>query len=117
MSPITVLFIKRLAPAWLAGDAKLSWQRLALALVPIAGSGIFLGLFMLTLSHLKVERMSLEWVPAVRIGLLLFGSGFSAWLALRMVFTRVSWRHSLAFASFLLPLGLIDGIWSAVFFG
>jgi polyferredoxin len=105
------------AAAWLAGDAKLSWQRLALALVPIAGIGIFLGLSMLTLSHLKGERMSLEWLSALRIGLLVFGTGFSAWLGWRLIVRAPTWRGLLAFAVFLLPLGLIDWLWRAVFFG
>ena len=103
------------AAAWLAGDAKLSWQRLALALVPIAGIGIFLGLSMLTLSHLKGERMSLDWVAALRIGLLVFGTGFSAWLGWRLTVRDLSLRGLLAFAVFLLPLGLIDWLWRAVF--
>ncbi len=105
------------AAVWLAGDAKLSWQRLSLALVPIAGIGIFLGLSMLTLSHLKGERMSLDWVAALRIGLLVFGTGFSAWLGWRLIVRDQRLRGLLAFALFLLPLGLIDWLWRAVLFG
>lgn len=56
---LAVLTAVRLA-TWLANHPALSWQRLGLSLVPIAGVGIFLGLSMLTLSHLKAERIPLE---------------------------------------------------------
>ena len=113
---LTVLTAVR-AAAWLARDVTLSWQRLALALVPVAGMGIFLGLSMLTLSHLKAEKIALDWVPLVRIGVLVLGSGFSAWLGLRLIVTRLTMRRLLASILFLLPLTLIDWIWVAVFFG
>ena len=102
---------------WLGGDAKLSWQHLTLALVPVAGMGIFLGLSMLTLTHLKAEGIALNWVPAVRIGLLVLGTGLSAWLGWRLIVTRPAIRRLLAYAMFVLPLGFIDGIWITAFFG
>lgn len=109
-----------LVPVWLAariaGRTTLSWQRLALALVPLAGAGIFLGLSMLTLAHLKAERISLEWVPAVRIVLLTAGSGFSAWLGWRLINATPSARRLPAFAVYALPLALINVIWSMAFF-
>lgn len=113
---VAVLIAVR-AAAWLARDATLSWQRLALALVPVAGMGIFLGLSMLTLSHLKTEKIALDWVPQIRIGVLVLGSGFSGWLGLRLIVTRLTMRRLLASILFLLPLAMIDWIWVAVFFG
>ena len=109
-----VLTAVRMA-AWLARDVK--WQRLALALVPVAGMGIFLGLSMLTLSHLKAEKIALDWVPLFRVGVLVLGSGFSAWLGLRLIVAQLTIRRLLAYILFLLPLVLIDRIWVAVFFG
>jgi polyferredoxin len=110
-----------LASIWLAirvaGSAALSWRRLALALVPLAGTGVFLGLSMLTLGHLKAERIPLEWVPAMRIMLLAAGSGFSAWLGWRLIGANASGRRLPAFAVYLLPLALIDAIWAMAFFG
>jgi polyferredoxin len=112
---LAMLAAIRLA-ARLANDSALSWQRLALALVPLAGMGIFLGLSMLTLAHLKAERISLECVPAVRIILLVLGSTFSAWLGWKLLVTGKSLRRLLAFAVYALPIILIDWIWAATFF-
>lgn len=107
-------------PIWLAtrlaGRPALSWQRFALALVPLAGTGIFLGLSMLTLVHLKAERIPLEWVPAVRLLLLAAGSVFSAWLGWRLLSGASLMRRISAFAVYLLPLALIDAIWAIAFF-
>lgn len=102
--------------ARVAGDPTLSWQRLALSLVPSAGAGIFLGLSMLTLSHLKAENVPLAWVPAARAALLLAGNGFSAYLGWRLIVTRCSARRLLAFAISLLPLALTGAMWTATLF-
>jgi hypothetical protein len=72
---------------------------------------------MLTLGHLKAERIPLEWVPAMRIMLLAAGSGFSAWLGWRLIGANASGRRLPAFAVYLLPLALIDAIWAMAFFG
>jgi polyferredoxin len=111
----TVMLCVRLA-ARVAGDAGLSWQRLALALIPLAGMSIFLGLSMLTLGHLKAERVSLEWVAPVRVALLVLGSGFSAWLGARLLLRSARLRDALAYLLFLLPIALIDTIWTLNFF-
>ena len=106
---------------WLAArvlrDPTLSWQKLSLALVPMAGVGVFLGLSMLTLGHLKAEGVTLAWVPAVRGVLLALGTGFSAYLLVRMSLVRFSLRACAGLAVALLPLGLILRIWSDVLFG
>ena len=106
---------------WLAArvlrDPAVSWQKLSLALVPIAGVGVFLGLSMLTLGHLKAESVTLTWVPAVRSALLTLGAGFSAYLLLRMCLVRLSWRAVAGLAVALLPLGLLVRVWLSVLFG
>jgi polyferredoxin len=111
---LAVLACVRLA-AWVARDGALSWQRLSLGLVPLAGMSIFLGLSMLTLGHLKAERVSLEWVAPVRVALLLLGSGFSAWLGVQLLRPRTL-RRLAALGLYLLPLALIDTIWALNFF-
>lgn len=115
-----VLGLAILACVWLAArlanNPALSWQRLSLALVPLAGMGIFLGLSMLTLAHLKAERISLEWVPAARMSLLVLGSGFSAWLGWKLLAGNPSMRRLRAFAAYMLPIALGDLIWAAAFF-
>jgi polyferredoxin len=110
-----VLAAVRIA-AWLAANPKLSWQRLSQALVPLGGMGIFLGLSMLTLSHLKAERITLDWVPHARMLLLVLGTGFSAWLGWKLIMQQASLRRLLAFAVYALPLALIDAIWVISFF-
>lgn len=110
-----------LAAVWLAArlaaNPQLSWQRLALALVPLAGIGIFLGLSMLTLSHLKAERITLGWVPDARLALIGIGTGFSAWLGWKLIMPKPAWRQLPALAAYAVPLALIDAIWAATFFG
>lgn len=102
--------------ARIAGRADLSWRRLALGLIPMAGAGVFLGLSMLTLSHLKAERLPLEWVPSVRVALLAAGSGFSGWLGWRLIAPGFSPRRLLAFVVYLMPPALIVAVWALAFF-
>jgi polyferredoxin len=111
---LAVVACVRLA-AWVARDEALSWQRLSLGLVPLAGMSIFLGLSMLTLGHLKAERVSLEWVAPVRVVLMVLGTAFAAWLGLRLLRPTAP-RRLAALALYLLPLALIDTIWALNFF-
>lgn len=108
-----------LTTVWLAArmadHLALSWQRLALSLVPIAGVGIFLGLSMTSLSQLRAERISLEWVPVARAILLVTASGFSAYLGWKLIVIRITARRLLAFSVSLLPIALIGSIWVAMF--
>ena len=109
------------AGVWLAArvlrDPALPWQKLSLALVPMAGVGVFLGLSMLTLGHLKTEGVTLGWVPAVRGALLTLAAGFSAYLMLRMCLVRFSMRCVAGLALALLSLGIILRIWLGILFG
>ena len=109
------------AGVWLAArvlrDPALSWQKLSLALVPMAGAGVFLGLSMLTLGHLKAEGVTLTWVPAVRGVLLTLAAGFSAYLTLRMCLARFSVRAVAGLALAWLPLALMVRVWLSVLFG
>ncbi|BCO28353.1 hypothetical protein MIZ03_3253 [Rhodoferax lithotrophicus] len=108
------------AGIWLAArvlrDQAVSWQKLALSLVPMAGAGVFLGLSMLTIGHLKSEGLNLSWVPALRATLLTLATGFSAYLMLRMCLTRISQRTLAGLTLALLPLGLIVRVWLWVLF-
>ncbi|RZI41269.1 4Fe-4S binding protein [Herbaspirillum sp. HC18] len=108
------------AAIWMAARAaksqQLSWKRLALGLVPLAGTGVFLGLSMLTLGHLKAERLPLDWVPPVRIALLAGGSVFSAYLGWRLIALPLSIRRLAAFGIYLLPVALIVDVWASLFF-
>lgn len=109
-----------LAPIWaaarLSGLPSLPWRRLALGLVPLAGMSVFLGLSMLTLGHLKAERIALEWVAPVRIALMSAGSLFSAWLGWNLLATQPALRRMVSFVLYLLPIALMDAVWVSSFF-
>lgn len=106
---------------WLAArvlhEPAVPWQKLSLALIPIAGGGIFLGLSMLTLSQLRAEGISLDWVPAARGVLLTLTAGFSVYLISRLCLQRFSWRAVAGWGIALLPLILIVRVWLSVLFG
>ena len=98
--------------------AAVDWRRLALGLTPIGGIGLFLGLSMMTATHLRAEGMPLGWLSAVRATLLLAGLAWSAWLGWRLTGaggTAVSRRLS-ATTVYGLPLGLVGAAWVLVFF-
>jgi polyferredoxin len=110
-----------LASVWLAArilhDPDVPWQKLSMALVPIAGGGIFLGLSMLTLDLLGAEGVALAWVPSARGVLLTLAAGFSAYLISRLCLQRFSWRSVAGWAMALLPLILIVWVWLSVLQG
>lgn len=103
------------AMIWLAArfaaDPELSWQRLALALIPLAGMGLFLGLSTFTVMHLQMQGVELDWAPMVRAALLAAAGIFSAYLGLRMIAAHFTVRKILAQLIFLLPVGLICLVW------
>ncbi|MBI3228982.1 MAG: 4Fe-4S binding protein [Burkholderiales bacterium] len=111
----SILLCIRLAKLTI-GDVNLSWQRLALGLIPVAGMGIFLGLSMLTLTHLKAEGWLPTWLAQARIALLVLGGSFSAYLGLRLIFTQFSARRVLGYVLYLLPVALTLTIWYRTFF-
>ncbi len=96
----------------------LNWQRFAIALAPLAAASVILGLSMLTVSHLKAERLWLGWLPYFRIGLL--GLGVGGAVAMNWALVRRSTAGMLpkctATLLLLLSPALMAGIWSLVFF-
>ncbi|MBK6294909.1 MAG: 4Fe-4S binding protein [Rhodoferax sp.] len=106
---------------WLAArvldSPAVTWQRLSLALVPMAGVGVFLGLSMLTLGHLKAEGVSLAWVPAARVVLLALGGSFSAYLITRLCSTGRSLRATGGLLLAWSPLVLMEWVWIRALFG
>lgn len=99
--------------------ACLDWRRLALGLVPLAGIGLFLGLSMMTATHLRAEGASLAWLPGLRAALLALGVGWSAWLGWRLI-VKVGCgstaKKMLAGLVWLLPLAPVAASWWLVFF-
>jgi polyferredoxin len=91
------------------------WQRarfhhLALALVPVAGSSVFLGLSALTVTLLKAEAVPLFWVSPLRIVLLAGATLWSARLAWRIM---ARWRAMpvAGFLAVLVALAWVDSSW------
>jgi len=113
---ITLLAL--LAAERLAGGTRFDWKTLAMALVPLAGIGAFLGLSMLTLAQLRAEGVTFGWVSGARGALLALGLAWSAWLGARIVLDSDQrfTRRALALAVFALPLAAIGGAWVLTFY-
>lgn len=97
---------------------RLDWRILAMGLVPLAGLGVFLGLSMLTLTHLRGEGISFSWTDDARAGLLICGVGWSAWLGLHLLFSRAAsaLRALLAAPFYVATLAAVGSAWYLVFF-
>ncbi|HQU51123.1 MAG TPA: 4Fe-4S binding protein [Casimicrobiaceae bacterium] len=92
--------------------------RLAYALVPLAGLGVFLGLSSLTVTLAKAEGLPLGAVPALRVLVLAAGAAWSlrlAWLQLADAPDRgARVRALLAFAC---AVAVVVAAWALLFFG
>jgi len=91
--------------------------RLAYALVPLAGLGVFLGLTSLTVSLAKAEGLPLGAVPAARALVLASGAAWSlrlAWLQLDDAPDRAA--RVRAFAAFACAVAAVVAAWSLLFF-
>jgi len=102
----------------LAGRGRYDWKSLAMTLIPIAGIGVFLGLSMVTVTHLRAEGMTFPWLAGTRAALLMLGLGWSGWLGARLVLTSPAPAlHRLAaLALHMLPLALIGYCWYLAFY-
>lgn len=110
-----VSYLATRAAAQLAG---IDWRRLSLALTPVAGIGLFLGLSMLTASDLRAEGVTFDWLPATRVTLLTLGLLGSAWLGVRLIRNGARAWPGKASATLLalLPLAAVAANWWLVFF-
>ena len=107
------------AAARLAG---VDWRRLALGLVPLAGIGLFLGLSMMSVTHLRAEGVPLGWLPPLRAVLLAIGLLWSTWLGWQLLKVPAgvgaggAAARRLAHLVWLLPLSAVGAIWWLAFF-
>jgi hypothetical protein len=92
-------------------------HHLAQALIPLAGTGMFLGSSVATLTILYAEHIEVPWVGHVRLLMLIFANLWSAWLAVRVVR-----RHSTkpliqtsALLCFTAALAIADSAWWLLF--
>ena len=94
-------------------------HHLAQALIPVAGTGVFLGLSATTLSLLRAEHIPLDWASTVRIGVLAIANVWSAWLAWRVTGRYVSrfLPRAAAMACFAAALAVADSAWWLMFWG
>lgn len=88
-------------------------HRLAMALVPLAGAGLVLGLSMTTASHLRAEGVPLSWLGPLRVLLLGGAAGWSLVLGARLLASAAAGasRKALALACYGLPVALMGVIW------
>ena len=117
------------AAARLAG---LDWRRLALGLVPLAGIGLFLGLSMMSATHLRAEGLTPGWLPGLRGVLLGIGLMWSAWLGAQLLKVpngnpkEVQSKHRASAGEtasrvtagllWLVPLAAVGGTWILAFY-
>ncbi|MBS0321271.1 MAG: 4Fe-4S binding protein [Proteobacteria bacterium] len=91
--------------------------RLAYALIPLAGLGVFLGLSSLTVTLAKAEGLFTGFVPAARAAVLALGALWSlrlAWLQLADV--RGPGARVTGLAAFAVAVAIVVGAWSLLFF-
>ncbi|MRR08689.1 4Fe-4S binding protein [bacterium] len=92
------------------------WRRLALGLVPLGGLGLFLGLSMMTVTHLRSEGILLGWLPWVRGALLALAVLWSFRLGFGLL-GRPTWlRRGAALAVFAAPVAVVTGLWATLFY-
>ncbi|MBI4997362.1 MAG: 4Fe-4S binding protein [Rhodocyclales bacterium] len=110
----TAMIATKLAARLIGAD----WRRLALGLVPLAGIGLFLGLSMMTATHLRAEGVPLGWLPGVRAVLLAVAVAWSAWLGWRLLeVSHGGTPRKMAAAAILLPPpALVAANWWLVLF-
>lgn len=104
--------------ARVCGAARLRWHTLAAAFIPMAGTGLFLGLSMMTLTQLRPEGIGFTWVGPLRALLLGGGIAWSAWLGAGLLAnTGASLpRRTLAWLLLAMPLAAIGMSWGLVFY-
>jgi polyferredoxin len=90
--------------------------RLAYALVPLAGLGVFLGLSSLTVSLARAEGLGTGIVPALRAVVLAIGALWSVRLAWLQLADRAPAARVAALAAFAVAVATIVGAWSLLFF-
>jgi hypothetical protein len=113
--------------ALLAGAARMLGRmdmkrlhHLALAMIPIAGCGVFLGLSATTVSLLRAEHVDLWWVTDLRMSLLAVANLWSAWLAWQVTSRYAAGRlpaRILATLWFIAALAVVDSAWYLMFWG
>jgi len=103
--------------ARIAGSTRFDWKTLSMALVPIGGIGLFLGLSMLTVTQLRNDHIVLPYIGAFRALLIAAGVTWSAWLGARIVMSSdaARWARSVALLLYATALALPAATWYLIF--
>lgn len=96
--------------------ARTDWRSLAMGLIPLAGIGLFLGLSMMTVNHLRAEGVLLSWLPWARGGLLGLGILWSLRLGVGLLRDISSMRQVIAFVPYAAAVATIGIVWSIQFY-
>jgi hypothetical protein len=100
-------------------SGKWSWLRfhhLAQTLIPLAGCGVFLGLSALSVTLLRDEGLTLQWVGFARMILLAGASMWSLWLGWRVVgLSATGVKQGLATACVALAASVSVAGWALLF--
>ncbi|WP_353325715.1 4Fe-4S binding protein [Chitiniphilus shinanonensis] len=107
----------RLADRLLPGRDAGSFDRLAQALIPLAGCGVFLGLSATTVTLLKHEGLTSVWTNDARYALLALATAWSLRLAWRLAARRGAGKTRRAAALLATAVGLAPflGAWALFF--
>ncbi|TBW38033.1 4Fe-4S binding protein [Siculibacillus lacustris] len=91
----------------------------AQTLIPMAGTGVFLGLSALTVTLLKSDGIVMDWVEPLRIGLLAGASTWSAWLIWRVagLYRRSVVARAATLVAMLPAIAISDTAWWLFFWG
>ena len=108
----TVLALTRVS-ARLAG---IDWRALTMGLTPLAGIGLFLGLSMMTVNHLRAEGILLSWLPEARAVLLGFGILWSLRLGFGLLRGASQLRQIAAFVCYAAAVTVVGIVWSIQFY-
>jgi len=99
--------------AWIA---RIDWRSLAMGMTPLAGIGLFLGLSMMTVSHLRAEGILLSWLPWARGVMLGLGILWSLRLGLGLLRDASPMRQVAAFVFYAAAVAIIGIAWSIQFY-
>lgn len=96
--------------------ARIDWRSLAMGLTPLAGVGLFLGLSMMTVNHLRAEGVLLPWLPWARGVLLGLGILWSLRLGHGLLRFASPMRQVAAFIFYAAAVTIIGIVWSIQFY-
>lgn len=96
----------------MSNTLKLSWQQLALGIIPLAGTGLFLGLTISVFSFFQIASWGMLCIFVLQLIFLLIAFFFSFWLGWQLIMRRVNWRNTFALLVYGITLGFLTVLWT-----